>query len=150
MSLSVRELTEAEIGTCFGLMRELRTHLADEAAFVAQVRRQGAAGYRLAAVLDGDRPVACAGYRITENLSSGRHLYVDDLVTAAEERGRGRGEALIDFLIAEAKANGCASLQLDSGVQRGEAHRFYFRARMSVSSFHFRRNLEPEPSGPPR
>src|SRR5512138_3924921 len=71
-----------EISRCFGVMAQLRPHL-DEPAFLERVRRQMTQGYRLAARLDGDRVVAVAGYRFGENLVSGRHLYVDDLVTDA-------------------------------------------------------------------
>jgi hypothetical protein len=39
--------------------------------------------------------------------------------------------------VAEARATGCAKLELDSGVQRFDAHRFYLRKRMIISSHHF-------------
>jgi hypothetical protein len=32
---------------------------------------------------------------------------------------------------------GCRSLDLDSGVQRFEAHRFYLRERMNITAHHF-------------
>jgi hypothetical protein len=45
---------------------------------------------------------------------------------------------LFDWLVGEARAAGCQSLELDSGVQRFDAHRFYLRNRMAISSHHFR------------
>jgi GNAT superfamily N-acetyltransferase len=80
---------------------------------------------------------AVAGFRIAEFLAWGRILYVDDLVTASAQRSRGHGQALFDWLVARARANGCAQLHLDSGVQRFDAHRFYLRQRMSITSHHF-------------
>ena len=74
---------------------------------------------------------------IVEMLAHGRFLYVDDLVTLDAERSKGHGDALIDWLEAEARREGCRNLQLDSGTQRTAAHRFYFRKRMVVNSFHF-------------
>ncbi len=129
--------TDVEIGACLGVMKELRPHLGDATAFVAQIRRQMAAGYRLLALWRGDRVVACAGYRVQENLIRGRHLYVDDLVTTAEERSRGHGERLFEALIAEACAQDCGWLVLDSGVNLAKAHRFYFRQRMTITAFRF-------------
>lgn len=129
--------TDAAIAACHPVVAELRPHIATPEALVEQVRRQAAEGYRLAYVEDGGRPVACAGYRIVEMLAHGRFLYVDDLVTLASERSRGHGDALLDWLEAEARRAGCRSLQLDSGTQRTAAHRFYFRKRMVVNSFHF-------------
>ena len=39
----------------------------------------------------------------------------------------------------------CTCIDLDSGVQREHAHRFYFREGLSISSLHFRKRL-PAPS----
>ena len=125
------------VARCFEVMRELRTGLTDVETFVDQVIRQQGQGYRLAFVEAGGEVCAAAGFRVSENLAWGRFLYVDDLVTRAADRSRGWGKRLIDWLIAEARAAGCAELHLDSGVQRFDAHRFYLAQRMQISSHHF-------------
>ena len=131
----------AEIVRCWPAMRDLRSQFGDAEAFAAQVERQQAEGYRLVYLEDGDRVVACAGFRVFEMLSRGRNLYVDDLATLPEERSKGWGARLFDWLEAEAAREGCAELHLDSGVQRSAAHRFYFRRRMAIGAFHFARKL---------
>ena len=128
--------TPGEIARCFAVMLELRPHL-EPASFVEQVLRQQAEGYRLAFLEDGDAVQSCAGYRISENLSSGRFMYVDDLVTASSARSCGFGGELFDWLVAQARAEGCAQFQLDSGVQRFGAHRFYLMKRMDITAHHF-------------
>lgn len=138
----------AAIGRCWETMRELRPQFATREGFVAQVERQGAEGYRLVCLEDGGRVVACAGYRVLSMLSRGRHLYVDDLVTAGSARSKGWGDRLFDWLAAEAARCGCVELHLDSGVQRGPAHRFYFRKRMTVSAHHFVLKLGPGEKAP--
>jgi hypothetical protein len=40
-------------------------------------------------------------------------------------------------LIYFAQQQQCASIQLDSGVQRAAAHRLYFRQRLEITSYHF-------------
>jgi hypothetical protein len=45
---------------------------------------------------------------------------------------------LLDWLVEQARLHGCENLELDSGVQRFDTHRFYFRKRMHISSYHFR------------
>jgi len=40
-------------------------------------------------------------------------------------------------LIAYARERGCDTFSLDSGTHRREAHAFYFREDMRISSFHF-------------
>ena len=136
--------TPAEIRQCYPVMRELRTDLTDEESFVNRVLRQQKQGYQLA-YLESDGDVcAVAGYRILESLFSGRNLYVDDLVTRKSDRSRGFGGELLDWLIDLAREQDCETLELDSGVQRFDAHRFYFSKRMSISSYHFRIKLKPE------
>ena len=132
--------SDEEIERCFPVMQELRTHLV-AGEFLERVRRQQREGYRIAYVEEAGAVRAVAGFRFIECLASGRTLYVDDLVTAASERSRGHGEALIAWLVEHARAHACDWLHLDSGVQRADAHRFYFRQRLVVSSFHFQRDL---------
>lgn len=135
--------SEDEIDGCFAVLSQLRPHLV-RASFVAQVRRQQEAGYELAYLLERDRVVAVAGYRLGESIAWGRFLYVDDLVTDAAVRSAGHGQALFDWLEQRARAAGCAQLHLDSGVQRHDAHRFYLRNRMAISSHHFTLVLSPK------
>jgi len=129
--------SEDQIRRCFPVMAELRPHLV-EREFVERIRRQHReSGYQLAFVEASGAVRSVAGFRIAEFLAWGRTLYVDDLVTASAERSRGHGQALLDWLVARAKADGCAELHLDSGVQRFDAHRFYLRHRMSITAHHF-------------
>jgi len=130
-----------DILRCFPLMDDLRPHLRED-EFVSRVRgQQREHGYRLA-VLEEDGAVrAVAGFRIAECLAWGRFLYVDDLVTARSVRFRGYGQQLFDWLLAEARREGCEQLHLDSGVQRYEAHGFYLKNRLHITSHHFTRVL---------
>lgn len=123
------------------VVRELRPDVPEGSAFVERVRLQAEQGYLLAVLEADGRVEAVAGFRLLENLFSGRVLYVDDLVTAARARSRGHGAALLAWLAARARAEGCAALELDSGVQRAEAHRFYSREGLHAAAFHFRRAL---------
>ena len=128
-------------------MRELRSKFKRAEDFAAQVRRQQKQGYQIAFIEEDGEVRAVAGYRYLESLFSGKFLYVDDLVTRAQDRSRGFGGVLLDWLFDEAVAHGCARLELDSGVQRAEAHRFYFSKRMTVTSFHFGRSLNSKSNG---
>jgi GNAT superfamily N-acetyltransferase len=128
--------TDADIARCFPVMQQLRPHLV-AGDFVARVRRMQAEGFHLAFVEEGEAVRAVAGYRYYDKLFSGKNLYVDDLVTDTAQRSRGHGRALLAWLIDQARAHQCDNFELDSGVQRADAHRFYFRERMHVSSYHF-------------
>lgn len=140
--VEVREATtEEEIAATYPVMRQLRPHL-EEAAYTARVQGMRDAGYRLAAAVEGNLVRAVAGFRVFEYLAHGRFLYVDDLVTDEAARSRGHGKLLMEWLEGEARRRDCGQIQLDSGVHRAEAHGFYFREGMSISSFHFAKTLD--------
>ena len=136
-SISIAATPEA-IRRCHPVMRELRTHLHNAERFVERVQRQQDEGYLLAFLETEHEVRAVAGYRVLEALFSGKFLYVDDLVTREADRSRGYGGQLFDWLMEQARERGCESLELDSGVQRFDAHRFYLLKRMNISSYHFR------------
>ncbi len=122
------------------VLQELRPHLT--ADLLARVLDEGAPqGLRFTAVFAGDRCVAVAGWRIIANTSATRKMYVDDLSTAESERSRGYGRMLLDALRERAVEAGCRFLDLDSGVQRFDAHRFYLRERMDIVAHHFSRRI---------
>jgi len=123
-------------------MRELRPHL-DADAFVGIVRDMEREGYKLAFLTAVDRVVAVAGFRTKRTLFCDKFLYVDDLVTLTAERSKGYGKVLLEWLTDRARADGCAQLHLDSGMQRKDAHRFYEANNLLVSGYHFRTDLDP-------
>jgi GNAT superfamily N-acetyltransferase len=123
------------------VLRELRPRLTAEslAAIYAEGYPQG---LRFTAATGDDGEVlGVAGWRIIANTNAGRMLYVDDLVTAEAARSGGVGGALLAELAKRATAAGCTALELDSGVHRYDAHRFYFRERMAITAHHFGRTL---------
>ena len=142
MNAVVRTLTtDEDILAARGVMRQLRPQI-PEADYLFTVRRMMQTdGYLQAAVFDGDAVVAVAGYRFMEMLFAGKTLYVDDLNTDETRRSRGYGKALMDWLKREARERGCVQLQLDSGVQREQTHRFYFREGLTINCYHFRLDL---------
>ena len=129
--------TAEEILRCHPLMRHLRPRLESAEQFLDCYRRQATAGYRLLVRWSGETPVALAGYRFSENLIHGQHLYVDDFVSNPESRGLGHGTALLEFLKAEAKALGCAQLVLDTAIDNVNAQRLYRRTGMTGGGLHF-------------
>ncbi len=118
-------------------MRELRPQLKSADEFVGKVLQQQRAGFELALLEVDGEVVTVAGFRVQHMLVSGLTMYVDDLVTGAAFRSKGHGKTMLDWLIALARERGCEMFSLDSGTHRQEAHAFYFREGMRVSSFHF-------------
>lgn len=135
---------DAQIRACFPALRVLRPHLREE-EFLARIRRQQDEGYCLVyrqADETGEEAASVAGFRILNFLAWGKVLYIDDLVTAPEHRGKGHGGALLEAVVAYAKQQGCDAVHLDSGYQRNDAHRLYLNHDFILSTHHFSRALD--------
>jgi GNAT superfamily N-acetyltransferase len=120
------------------VLGQLRPHLTAE-SFERIYREGHPQGLRFTAAYDDEaRCVGVAGWRVVATtVANGTKLYVDDLVTAEDARSQGVGRFLLAALADRARAEGCTVLDLDSGVHRKDAHRFYMREGMHISSFHF-------------
>jgi hypothetical protein len=119
--------------------RQLRPKL--PADYTGKMRRVFAGGGRMLIAADGEAVVGVAIWRVYENTFAGMQMYVDDLVTDETRRSSGVGHALMEALQGMARALGCESYSLDSGTQRQQAHKFYFRENMVVTAFHFDKKL---------
>jgi GNAT superfamily N-acetyltransferase len=139
----VRELMQGESAVAAEALLELRGHHGTVEALTARIDAQRPDGYRVVASLEGGTAAAVAGFRIVENTAWGRFLYVDDLVTRADMRGRGHAGAVMAWVEQEAVRQGCDEVHLDSGVgpEREDAHRFYFHHGMRITSYHFARSI---------
>jgi len=122
-----------------GVHRQLRPHLPEN--YAEKMHRVFAEGARMCVAVRGERVVGVAVHRVHENTVDGVQMYVDDLVSDERERSRGIGRALLEHLQRAAREAGCAKFNLDSGTQRQQAHKFYFREGMVVTSFHFAKPL---------
>ncbi|NEV02156.1 GNAT family N-acetyltransferase [Bradyrhizobium uaiense] len=89
-----------QLTACFPVISQLRPRLKGVDEWVERASEMATDGYRVLAAWEGDRVLAIAGYRIIENLIHGHFLYVDDLITAEGERGKGLGAALLTELSA--------------------------------------------------
>ncbi len=119
--------------------RQLRPQIQQD--YVGAMQGIFADGGEMAVAIAEDRVAGVAIFRLYRNTHVGLRCYVDDLVTDERRRSRGVGHALIGWIEVEAKTRGCPGVDLESGVQRGGAHRFYFREGYTIPSFSFRKNL---------
>lgn len=118
--------------------RQLRPHLpADYAAKMSRVLQDA----RLALAVKGDTVLGLAVYRWHENTYDGLKFYIDDLVTDEISRSEGVGHALIVHLEEIARKLGASGLVLDSGTQRTQAHKFYFREGFVIPAFNFKKSF---------
>lgn len=127
------------IGRSEGLHRQLRPQLPE--AYRGHLEDMLREGARLTVLFEGEEPRSLAVWRTHLSTYAGRRFHVDDLVTDEHARSRGFGGKLLSWLEGRARELGCDTFALDSGVQRGAAHRFYFRAGLAILSFGFAKPL---------
>jgi GNAT superfamily N-acetyltransferase len=141
MSMELHLVTkDDEIEACFEAFSALRPHLR-RGDFLSRVRLQQQQGYRILGLnVDGKFPAA-AGFRTADFLAWGKVLYIDDLTTVPQARGRGHASRLLEWLIDFARAQQCDAVHLDSGYGRHDAHRLYLKMGFKLSSHHFAMEL---------
>ncbi len=136
-------ITDSDIQRCFPALKELRPFLKEE-EFLPRIKRMMQNGFQLVFVeLENGKVPAVGGFRREEMLHRGKSIYLDDLSTMEEFRSSGYGGKIIDYLIDLAKKENCATLHLDSGVQRFDAHRFYLKKGFNIISHHFAIQFKP-------
>ena len=133
--------TDEQILKCWDAIHTLRPHL-NEADFLPLIREIQASGYVLAYVESDGKAAAIIGYRYLHFLFNGKHIYIDDLSTLPEARGKGYGSALLDFVKNEAIQRGLKTVTLDSGHHRYDAHRLYLNKGYKIVSHYFVLTLE--------
>jgi GNAT superfamily N-acetyltransferase len=117
--------SETEWKEAFVVMKQLRTHL-DEVNYLQLVQEAiQKEGYKLVALYDNEKIVAVTGFMPMITLYNGRFIWVCDLVTDSDSRSKGYGEVLLSYVQSWSKENGYDLVSLSSGLQRGDAHRFY-------------------------
>jgi GNAT superfamily N-acetyltransferase len=127
----------------FPVLRQLRPHL-DRAGFDAVHATGAPQGLRFTEAFDATgRCLGVAGWRVVDTTSVVRKLYVDDLVVDASARSGGVGAALLGHLEVRGRTSGCQVVELDSGHERVDAHRFYRREGYVERSVHFAKPLGP-------
>lgn len=130
-----------QIELCYNAFKELRPHL-DKDVFIEQVLRQKEQSYQIIAIKENNAIVSAAGFRFAEFLAWGKVLYIDDLTTLKEYRGKGYAATLIDWLIKHAQEHECQGLHLDTGHNRHAAHKLYLKKGLNISSHHLSLEFE--------
>ncbi|WP_373740923.1 GNAT family N-acetyltransferase [Neisseria sp.] len=139
----LREIHPEETATAFAALSTLRPLLTDVQRFVEQVNNvQRPAGYRLIGIFEEGKhnAVAVCGFRETCNLASGRHIFVDDIVTVPQSRNKGYATRLLNEVRQTAADAGIKQLHLNVHARqdRTDAHRLFFCNGFEVSALHLR------------
>lgn len=134
--------TDSDIRKCRRAVQALRPSLADELYFEA-VKKTLADNRQIVFIEENGEAASIAVFETGYNLFRGDYIYIDDLSTLPEQRGKGFAGILIDWILDFAKKENYTQVHLDSGVSeaRTDAHRLYLNKRFQVTSLHFVANV---------
>ena len=147
MSVEVKPVTDSKgavadeklLRSAESVHRQLRPHLPPD--YPARMKQVFGSGAEMAVAIVNGEVAGITVFRVVEKTFSGRELYCDDLVTDEKKRSTGVGHALIAYMEKVGRERKCDVLALDSGTQRQQAHKFYFREQMPITAFHFTKKL---------
>jgi GNAT superfamily N-acetyltransferase len=140
--MQIAAVTSAdERAAVFPVLQQLRDHL-DFESFEELYEPMAQEGYRLFAGYVDDEPVAVAGVTVSTNLYLGRHAYVYDLVVDEDRRSEGYGAEILEYVHEWAADNDCAAVELESGLWREDAHRFYLDLGYEKYCYSFKHDLD--------
>lgn len=134
-----KAITKADIEFCKEAILEFRPNLDRETVVELVFQMITNEGFELAFFPDENNTKAAAfiGYRKLNMLRTGPMIYVDDLFTFSEFRGRGYAGALLDYVTGQASNEGIKSIHLDSGYALHTAHRLYLNKGYYLACNHF-------------
>src|SRR5699024_10249952 len=109
----------------YPVMKQLRTHLDEEACMDLVLEAQVKDRYKIFALFEEEKIVADTGCKPMITLYYGRFVWGWDLVTDIGSRSIGYGKVLLEFVLECTEVNGYDSIALSSGLEITDAHRFY-------------------------
>lgn len=138
--MQIRELDLKELYSVYDLVSQLRDALSYK-EFEDLIYDMRHMDYKMIGIMEDEELITYAGVAIQTNLYHKRHLYVFDFVTDKEQRAKGYGKMMLDYLKDYAKMGMCENIVLSSGFVREEAHTFYEKNGFDKKSFVFLKAL---------
>ena len=125
MNYEVKEILEQkDIEESYLILNQLRADLSKD-KYYSLLEEMRIEGYRIFGLYVENRLVSFLGGSVITNLYYGKHFWVYDLVTDLNERSKGYGKILLDFINDFSKKLGCEIVALSSNLNRIQAHKFY-------------------------
>ena len=128
--------TKEDFIRCWDVVHELRPELNLD-RYLTLILYMLDEHYKMIYIEQNGKVVSFCGYRYVTMLHRGRSIYIDDLCSLPEARGKGHATAMLKHIVEQAKSEELDSIHLDSGHQRFDAHRLYLNHGFKITSHHF-------------
>ncbi|RUT70671.1 GNAT family N-acetyltransferase [Flavobacterium cupreum] len=142
MNLQILELTTIpEMLLQIETMRFLYPNLSLE-KYEAYLSEMVPRNYIQIGVFEGETCVGITGCWSATKLWTGKYLEIDNFVVNPNQRSKGIGKLLTDYIEQKAIGLNCSSIVLDAFTGNFPAHRFYYNQGYGPKGFHFVKILD--------
>ena len=137
----IRTATKGDLEAVYGLMRQLSRHCFTKKQFEA-CYFYNLENNRVLVCEENKNICGCAVLNIHYSLHFSRKTAeIVNLIVDESARSRGIGKELLASLEQIAADNDCVCIELGSGKQRSDAHRFYAREGFACNHYKFTKEL---------
>lgn len=133
--------SETEVVQCWEVAWLLRPHLKKDKWVPMVTEMMENEKYFIAGVFDRSRFIAFAGCRFMTSLHSGNIIYIDDLCTLDDYRGKGLATKLLQYVREIAMMNNQDALVLDTDFTNDTAQKVYLRNGFKLAALHLASDL---------
>jgi GNAT superfamily N-acetyltransferase len=141
MTITIKELTtRTELSTMHALIQQRNPSL-EKFEFENLLDDMIPMGYRCIGAYKGDELIGVSGFWVMSQFYCRKSMRIDNFIVDKENRGKGIGKLMLNWIQAEGKKLGCTQTVLDSLTGNVQSHRFYFREGFSIIGFHFAKKM---------
>lgn len=140
--MEIRELTTVtEMAAQLETMLELYPNMTQE-KYQAYLTEMVPRDYRQVGVFENGICLGLTGYWIGTKLWSGKYIEIDNFIVRNQNRSRGIGKMICDYIEHKANELNCSMIVLDAFAGNFPAHRFYYNQGFGPKGFHFVKILD--------
>ena len=140
-TLEFRELTPNDSAAIVPLANKLRPSMSSAEASAYLAEMFALPTYHCFGVWQEGKLVAMSNGWITVRFYSGKQLEVDNVIVDPDLRSQGVGKYFFAHIQEWALQHDCKTIELNTYVQNGKSHKFYFNEGYAILGFHFQKVL---------
>lgn len=135
--MQIQKLTINDVDTIVELTQHLNPTIDKEVLRQRHIQMFDFDHYHCFGIYTDDELIAVSSGWITVRLYSGKQLEVDNLIVNPNIQSKGIGKQFVTAMEKWAIEQGCETVELNTYVQNGRSHKFYYNLGYNILGFHF-------------
>jgi GNAT superfamily N-acetyltransferase len=142
MTLIISELTTKEqMLTTYKLVNELYKNITFGDFAIKITEMIDFHNYKMVAGYHQKELVVVSGYWLALMFYCGKYLQLSNFITSQNQRSKGFGKQILQYLQEKAIALHCNKIVLDSYIENKKSHSLYYKQGFYVRGLHFMKDL---------